>query len=102
MSFTDRFIQVPVIRYSLEENDLLGKDPFDCQRYMGIRKFDPHELYSYEAAIPKGQELTTENEVWTSLYFKNGDSFYTPIPIHKFEEILNNFKAETLWQKTNQ
>lgn len=96
--FTDRFLQVPVIRYSLEESELLGKAPGNCERYMGWRKFDPMELVSYEPAIPQGQEIKTENEIWTSLYLRNGDSFYTPIPIYKFEEILNTFKSE-IWAK---
>ena len=101
MPFTDRFIKVPVIKYDLDEENLMGKDPHDCGRYLTYKCIDPQEIASYDPAIPKGQSLIKENEVWTSVYMKYGDSFYTPITIEEFESILNNFKHIELWA-TNQ
>lgn len=101
MPFTDRFIKVPVIKYDIAEEDLLGKDPYECERYLTYKHINPLEIASYDPAIPKGQPLTKENEVWTSVYMKHGDSFYTPIPISEFEDILNSFKQIELWA-TNQ
>ena len=101
MPFTDRFIKVPVIKYDIAEEDLLGKDPHECERYLTYKRINPLEIASYDPAIPKGQPLKKENEVWTSVYMKYGDSFYTPIPISEFEDILNSFKQIELWA-TNQ
>lgn len=101
MPFTDKFIKVPVIKYDTSEENILGKDPHDCDRYITFKRIDPLEIASYDGAIPKGQPLVKENEVWTSVYMKYGDSFYTPITIDEFENILNSFKHIELWA-TNQ
>lgn len=95
--FTDKFIKVLVIKYDVDEENLLGRDPHDCGRYLTYKYIDPHEIASYDPAIPKGQPLKKENEVWTSIYMKYGDSFFTPISVEEFETILNNFKQHELW-----
>ena len=97
MPFTDRFIKVPVIKYDIDEENLMGKDPHDCGRYLTHKCIDPHEIGSYDPSIPKGMPLEKENEIWTSIYMKYGDTFYTPMSIDEFESILNNFKYSETW-----
>ena len=90
--YTDKFIKIPVIKYDREQQDLLDKDPNDCDQYETYRRINPFHILAYEPSIPKGKELSKENEIWTYLFMTGGYDFYVPITIEEFEKILNAIK----------
>lgn len=90
MSFTERFIELPIMKYSNYDEELMGKDPEDCERINSIKKINQFEIESYEPAIPKDKDLSNENEIWTAVTMKSGDEFFVRITIKEFETLLNN------------
>jgi hypothetical protein len=82
MSFTDRFIQLPIKVYDTQQAELTGKTDY----YDSFMKVLPLEISNYKPMIDEDN-----NDVeCVSVYMKNGEKFYTYLTMYQFEELLNN------------
>lgn len=81
MSFTDRFIKVPVKIYDVKEAELTGKENY-VEMSMKIL---PFEISHYKPTAEAG----SDKFIHTYVNMKNGDGFYIYMTFDKFEELLN-------------
>lgn len=91
MKFTDRFITVPIKVYNIAEKELTGKENSEDS----YEKIDPFEIASYR---PTWDSEFPEQKC-CGVTYKSGSTLVVFLSIEYFEEILNNFKSETIYQK---
>lgn len=81
MSFTDRFLQLPIKVFDKREADLTGHTEY----FDSFIKILPFEISSY-----KPMEDEDNNDVeCVSVTLKNGENFYVYLTFYQFEELLN-------------
>lgn len=83
MTFTDRFLKLPIAVYDKQVKNLTGKENI----YDSWIKINPHQIESYRPTSPEGED----DKETTSLFMKSGDSTMIQMPVNEFEELLNNF-----------
>lgn len=83
MTFTDRFLRLPIAVYDKHVKNLTGKENL----YDSWIKINPHQIESYRPTNPEGED----DKDTTMVYMKSGDSSMINMPVDEFEELLNNF-----------
>jgi len=82
MSFTDRFIELPIKVYDISDSELTGKTEYE-ESFM---KVNPMEISHYKPTYD-GDEDREIKYVFVTL--KNGDGFFVYLSIDAFERLLN-------------
>lgn len=83
MSFTDRFIKLPVRIYDKKAKDLTGVEDLEDS----WEKINPFEISNYRPAYPsEDEELNC-----TNVMLKNGEAILTYLSVPEFEKLLNSF-----------
>lgn len=80
MSFTYRFIKIPIKVYNTQDADLMGHKTFE-DTWM---KINPIEISQYKPSHDDDNESNC-----TYLSMRNGDGFYLYLTTDEFEELLN-------------
>ena len=81
MSFTDRFIEVPIHAYSVKEERLTGK----AKDFESWLKFLPFELSNYKPSVDEDEP---DIEI-THIVLKNSYSCLVYLSPEEFERLLN-------------
>lgn len=81
MSFTDRFIRLPIKQYNAKEEKLTGRKEFE-DTYI---KINPFEISEYKPTI----DDECDDVDCVSVTMKNGNNFYAYLSIKEFENLLN-------------
>lgn len=82
MSFTDRFITIPIIILSEADENLIGKS----DEYEAIMKLNPMEITNYYNSF-YGDEPDKE---CVNITFKNGHKVLAYLTVKEFEKLLNS------------
>jgi hypothetical protein len=83
MSFTDRFLAVPIKTYSVKHKELTGEEELED----GVMKFNPFEMSNYYS-VPTRMTMTSDFTC-TRIVLKNGDSTVVYLRMTEFEKLLN-------------
>lgn len=84
------FIEIPVIIYDDNEEEILNKRPEDCQLMEVIRKVRSSSIESYRETIPSG-DFREDNKIWTEVTMDSGDYFIVNMPLSEFEKLLTAY-----------
>ncbi|MEO7046576.1 MAG: hypothetical protein ABI091_14795 [Ferruginibacter sp.] len=82
MSFTDRFISLPVKIYDKREKDLTGKENLE----ESFEKILPFEISNYRKTYDGEDNYDVVN-----VELKNGGSLLVYLSIEEFEKTINDF-----------
>lgn len=84
--FTERFIKVPSLVFSPENEELMGKsDNVACSK-----KINPMRIESY-GEVPPNESFHKDNKIWTLVVMQSGDTFTATITVEEFEKLINDF-----------
>jgi hypothetical protein len=86
MSFTDRFIKVPIHAYSRREEELTG----NAKDFDSWLKLLPFELSNYK---PSYDEQEPDIEI-THIMLKNGEGCLVYLSPEAFEKLLNDHNSQ--------
>lgn len=89
-NFTDRYIKVPVILYDTKEENILGKEDYDCEQIETMARINPFEIEYYRSGIHNKDDFEEKNMTVTSVFFKSGESLLVFMHIDEFENLLNS------------
>jgi hypothetical protein len=80
MSFTDRFISIPIRIFSQKEKEIMGKE--QCED--SIMRINPFEVSRYYPSDDEGTPCT-------QIVFRDGGSTCAYMTTEEFEKLLNSF-----------
>jgi hypothetical protein len=82
MSFTDRFLTVPIKTYNVKHKELTGEEELED----AVMKFNPFEITNY---YPVNADDSDSELSCTRVVLKNGDSTVVYLRMAEFEKLLN-------------
>ena len=83
------FIELPIVIYDGNEEEITNKQPHDCSLMEVIRKVRAKSIESYRETIPSG-DFREDNKIWTEVMMESGDAFIVNMPLADFEKLLKN------------
>jgi hypothetical protein len=84
MSFTDRFIEIPIVISDSKLGELTGNDDIDeVWSYMKLNPFDISRYYPSTSTFQEKQYQVTQ------IIFKAGEGVICYLPTPEFEKLLN-------------
>jgi hypothetical protein len=86
MSFTDRFIKLPIQVFDSKLAESIGEDK--CEYVDSFIKINPFEISSYKET--DSDKFNGKRHTYINM--KDGGGFYVFLSIEKFEELLNKFQ----------
>ncbi len=91
MSFTDRYIKLPIKLFNSRDKELLDKKESECDMIDVYARVNPYKIISYRPAIPEEFTYEENNQVCTQVNIEDGDGYLVYLPIEEFEKLLNSF-----------
>jgi hypothetical protein len=88
MSYTDKFLRLPVEMYNKKEAELTGDN--DSSSFDSFGKFNPMEISSYIPAYDNDSKLIKK----TTVYFRGGESILVLMDLPSFEKVVNEFMSK--------
>lgn len=81
------YLELPIIIYNNNEQEITNKAPDDCELIEAIKKVKGSHIEGYQEAIPSS-DFRDDNKIWTEVIMESGDRFIVNMPLAEFEVLL--------------
>jgi hypothetical protein len=81
------FLELPIIIYNNQEQELTNKQPDECELIEAIKKVNASRIESYREAIP-ASDFRDNNKIWTEVVMESGEMFIVNMSLTEFEKVL--------------